>query len=144
MDEIFFRTWHDMLSRVDGPFHFRFVIQPIMALFVATRSGLRDAREDRPAFLFGIVRNTKYRRHFLAHAWRDIGRLFIMAGVMDIAFQLVAFKTVRPLETLFIAVALSIVPYSLWRGPVNRLAQKFGKHSGDDSADTTRPEEVSR
>lgn len=49
-----------------------------------------------------------------------------MAGVFDMVFQVVVFKMVHPLETLFIAVSLSILPYAIVRGLINRVKRLLG------------------
>ncbi len=127
MDDIIIRAWQDMLSRVEGPMHLRFVIQPVVALIFAVRSGLRDAHEGRPPFFQSALSWIReHREYFVAHAWKDIGKVFIMAGVIDILFQVVVFKTVHPLETLFIAISLSILPYALVRGLSNRVKRLLG------------------
>lgn len=128
MDDIFLRTVHDILERADGPMHFRLVVQPIIASLLAARSGVRDAREDRGPFLTSIVMDRGQRKYFLAHGWQDIGKVFFMAGILDVAFQLIVFKTIHILETLVIAVTLSIVPYLLVRGPANRLFRLVRKN----------------
>lgn len=123
MDEILIRAWHDAVSRAEGPMHFRLVIQPVMAIILALRSGKKDAKEGRPPFLSGIFSNGAHRKYLLTHGCKDIGRVFIMAALTDVIFQLMVLKQVFPLETLVVAVTLSIVPYVLVRGPANRLAQ---------------------
>ncbi len=101
--------------------NFRLIVQPIMATILAIQSGRRDASEDRPPFLASIVWDRGHRKYFLAHGWKDIGKVFFMAAIIDAGYQITVFKTIYPLETLVIACSLSIVPYLLVRGPINRL-----------------------
>jgi len=37
------------IGRFDGPLHFRFIAQPLMAILLAMRDGWRDARAGRSA-----------------------------------------------------------------------------------------------
>jgi hypothetical protein len=62
------------------------------------------------------------RRQTLRSGWTDVGKLFVMACVLDGAYQIVAHHELRPLPMLVIAALLAIVPYTLLRGPVTRLA----------------------
>ena len=54
MDDTFNRMINDLFSRLDGPLHFRFFLQPAMATFFAIRDGLHDAREGRPAYFWSL------------------------------------------------------------------------------------------
>ena len=54
----------------------------------------------------------------------DIGRLFILAVVLDCLYQLLEFRWVYPIQALIIGFVLAIVPYILIRGPANRLANR--------------------
>ena len=46
---------------------------------------------------------------------------------MDVIYQIIVLKGLRPLEGLIVSVVLAILPYLLVRGPVNRLARMFEK-----------------
>ena len=61
------------------------------------------------------------RRALLLSAWKDVGRVFAVALVVDVAYQLAVFGWLYPLQTLIIAVSLAIIPYVLVRGPVVRM-----------------------
>jgi hypothetical protein len=50
---------------------------------------------------------------------------FLLAIVLDCVYQLITAKFVYPLELLFTATLLALVPYALLRGPFNRLARLF-------------------
>jgi hypothetical protein len=89
---------------------------------LAIRAGLRDAREGHRPFFWNLLTNP-------ADAFRssvgDIGRIFIVALVLDSTYQLVVLRWIYPGELLVVAVACAIVPYALIRGPVTRLARIF-------------------
>ena len=126
MDEILKRVWENLIGRSTGPMNFRLIIQPLVAIFLAIRSGLKDAREGRPAFLWSVVTDSSYRPAFLRHGWKDVGKVFLLAVVLDAIYQLLVQRGVYVLELLIVAILLAIVPYLLVRGPVNRLARRFG------------------
>jgi len=50
MEEMLTRFWENLLGRVGGPMTFRIILQPIMAAIFAVRSGLKDAKEGKPAY----------------------------------------------------------------------------------------------
>jgi hypothetical protein len=50
---------------------------------------------------------------------------FLLAIVLDCIYQLMTARFVYPLELLFTASLLALVPYALLRGPFNRLARPF-------------------
>lgn len=125
MDEILKRLWDNLIGRSTGPLNFRLIIQPAVAAFLAVRSGLKDAREGRPAFLWAVATNPAYRPAFLRHGWKDLGKVFIIAAVLDSIYQLYVHRGVYVLELLIVVIVLAIVPYILMRGPINRLAKRF-------------------
>ena len=50
---------------------------------------------------------------------------FLLAIMLDCVYQLMTLQFIYPLELLFIATLLALVPYALLRGPFNRLARLF-------------------
>ena len=53
MEDIISRGWEALYAaRIGGPLTFRLLIQPVVAVFLGIRSGLKDAKEGRPG-LFG-------------------------------------------------------------------------------------------
>jgi hypothetical protein len=124
MDEILKRVWENLIGRSTGPINFRLIIQPTVASIIAIRAGLKDAREGRPAFLWAAVSNPGYRPQLLRQGWKDVGKVFILAMVLDSIYQLAVNRGVYVLELLITATVLAIVPYVLIRGPVNRIARR--------------------
>jgi hypothetical protein len=50
---------------------------------------------------------------------------FLLALVLDCIYQIMTIRFVYPLELLFTATLLALVPYALLRGPFNCLARLF-------------------
>lgn len=124
MEEQLIRFYEDLVGRSTGPMKLRFFLQPAMAIFFATRDGLRDAREGHAPYLWGLLSDKTHRKEDLKDGWKGIGKVFTVALVMDIAYQLFVQKSMYPLETLVVALLLAIVPYVLLRGLVTRIARK--------------------
>jgi hypothetical protein len=115
-----FRRGEHLLGRVGGPLNFRLVVMPTVVTIVAIRAGLRDAREGRRPFLSNIFANPA---EAFRSAVKDIGRIFIVALVLDSAYQLMVLRWLYPGEALVVALTCAVLPYVLVRGPVTRLAR---------------------
>ncbi len=53
--------------------------------------------------------------------WMRIGKIFILAVVLDVIYQIKVYHWWYPGETLAVAILLAIVPYIIVRGPINRI-----------------------
>ena len=130
IDEIVTRVWDELIGRLSGPLSFRFVIQPAVAVTLAIRAGLRDARAGRPPFLWTAITDARQRRAMLRGGWRDVSRLFAVATTIDILYQVDVLHLFRPLQALLIAATLAIVPYVVSRPLVARLVAARRRRSG--------------
>ena len=123
IDDTFTRVAENLVARVTGPMKFRLLLQPAMATFFAIRDGLRDARECRPPYFWGLFSEKAERASMLKNGWKSVGKVFILAVVLDVVYQLIEHRwTVYPGEAVLVAIILAIVPYLVIRGPVNRIA----------------------
>jgi len=123
MDDVWTRLLEHMTDRVTGPMKFRLVLQPLMAMIFAIRSGLDDARAGRPLYFWALFTDPAHRAEMLKDGWKSVGKVFVLALVLDVVYQIIATRFVYPGEALVTAVLLAIVPYLLLRGPVNRIAR---------------------
>jgi len=126
MDEHIARFFNDLFARASGPMHIRLVLQPLMAIIFATRAGVRDARLGQPPYFWTIFHDRDHRRELLRAGWKDVGKVFILATVLDVVYQLIAVRWVYPLESLVMAILLAFLPYLLCRGAITRLVQLVG------------------
>jgi len=124
MEETLARVVHDEFGRLDGPLHFRILLQPTMAIIFAIRDGLNDARQGRPAYFWSLFTEPSLRHELLRDGWRSISKIFIIAVVLHIIYQLIVFHFFFPFETLIVAFFLALIPYLLVRGPVNRIMRR--------------------
>ncbi|SRR5581483_121122 len=114
-----------LVGRLRGPFSLRFIIQPLVAVILAVRAGLKDAREGRPAHLWTIATDPARRSKLLQESWKDVAKVFIMAVVIDIIYEIIVLRHIHPLQSLIVATALALIPYLLIRGPVNRIVRHW-------------------
>ena len=131
MEEMLARMWDGLVARVGGPMTFRVILQPTMAVLLAIRSGLEDAREGRPPYLWTILTDAKQRGDLLRQGWKACARVFFLAIIMDVIYQWIMQKWIYPVEVIVVAIVLALVPYLLVRGPVTRIARRLMRRAGD-------------
>jgi len=124
--------WDELLARTDGPLQFRFILQPVMATFLAIRDGYRDAAGGRTPYLQDILRNRSRRGERLKEGFHAVMRVMLLGIAMDAAYQFTVIKAFRPLEMAVVVLLVAFVPYLLMRGPARRvihwyLARKASK-----------------
>jgi hypothetical protein len=124
MDDFWTRIVGNMADRVSGPMQFRFVLQPIVASIFAIYSGLKDAKSNKPPYFWGILTHRDQRADMLKDGWKSIGKVFILALVLDIAYQVLELHYIYPDEALIVGLILAIAPYLILRGLVNRVASR--------------------
>ncbi len=124
MEDLFSRVFEDLMGRVSGPMKFRLILQPVMAAILAIRSGLKDAKGEKPPYFWAMFTNHDRRADMMRDGWKSVGRVFILGIIMDAIYQLIVFRWFYPGEALLVAAILALVPYLLIRGPVNRIAKK--------------------
>ena len=124
----------NFIGRLDGPLHFRFYVQPLMAIVLAMRDGRQDAHAGRPFYAWTVCTDPVQRRQLLLDGWKRISRVFLIALAIDFVYQLIVRHGFQPLEALWVALLLAIIPYMAFRGPVNRLLRlryPKGSHRGE-------------
>jgi len=123
MDDIWMRILENMSDRVTGPMKFRLIAQPVMASIFAIISGVNDAKLGNPPYFWSLFTNSRHRAEMLRDGWKSVGKVFVLAMVLDIIFQIRVLNTVYPGEMIIVAFLLAIVPYLLLRGLVTRLVR---------------------
>jgi hypothetical protein len=135
MEDMLIRFWNNLIGRPGGPLSLRLFLQPLMASIFAIRAALKDAREDRPPYLWAIFRNPAERRNLLREGWKDVGKIFVIAILIDLIYQIIAFRWFYPVESLVLATILALVPYALIRGPLSRIMRRLGIPPRDQGAE---------
>jgi len=119
------RGWDNFLARPSGSLNLRFFVQPTMAGLLALQAGIQDARQGRQGYLWAILTRPERRLQLLHEGWRGAMTPFLAAIALDCVYQILTVQFIYPLELLFTATVLALVPYALLRGPFNRLARLF-------------------
>jgi hypothetical protein len=123
MQDLFSRGIENLVGRVGGPMKFRLILQPVMAALFAIRSGLKDARENKPPYFWAMFTHPESRVAMLRDGWKSVGRVFILGIIIDAIYQFIVFRWFYPGEAILLAAILAFIPYLLIRGPVNRIAR---------------------
>jgi hypothetical protein len=121
MLDIWLRIWDDITSGRHAPLGFRFILQPAVAAFFAYKAGRQDARDGRPLYMWALVSDREQRRTLLREGWQHIGKVFIVAIVMDGVYQFISVRWFYPGEAVIVAVVLAVLPYLVFRSLVNRI-----------------------
>ena len=125
-------VWNELIGRFEGPLSFRFIIQPIVAAILAIRDGIKDAKTGRTPAFWAIVTDSTHRQGLIQECWKQIRNVFIMAVVIDVVYEFIAFRWIYPIQPLLVALVLAVIPYLLIRGPVNRMARRRYKSTAPE------------
>ena len=85
----------------------------------------RIGRRISGLFFWTILTDPSQRGDLLREGWKSVARVFFLAIIMDVIYQLIVQQWVYPLELILIAILLAVIPYLLLRGPVNRLVRRW-------------------
>ncbi len=124
--------------RHEGPMSFRLYLQPAMSLIYAIIAGIRDAKAGKQPFVInGLIlgKTNRSRKDLIKELWKDVGKVFILAAIMEVIFEIIEFKTVHPFEVIKVSFFLAILPYLIFRGIVDRLVSFFIKKKTDTVSD---------
>jgi hypothetical protein len=64
-----------------------------------------------------------HRGELLRNGLKAVGKVFVLAIVLDLVYQWTALRWLYPGEALIVATLLAIVPYMLVRGLVDQLVR---------------------
>ena len=117
----------ELPQRFSGSGRLRFILQPLIAIFLGVRGGVTDARAGNPPYLFGLFFVAGKRRELLRSAGEAISTLLAIGIILDVVFQLLLYREVHPGAALLIGPILICTPYAITRALTNRLARSFGR-----------------
>jgi hypothetical protein len=123
--EIMTRVWTDLISRPSGPMAFRFLLQPTMAIIIASLDGIKDARTGRSPYFWTILNNPEKRNGRIREGLKATSRIIGLSLVMEAIYQYKMFHTFYIGEALIITFFLALLPYLLVRGPAARIARRW-------------------
>lgn len=114
-------------ARLTGPLRLRFIVQPLLAIFLGLRDGRIDARIGVEPFGVDFLFHTEHRRDLFLKAASSILLPIIIGTFLDSIAQHLIFQTIHPLQAVLVGSFVIAVPYLLSRGLSNRfLSRKKG------------------
>ena len=119
---------------------FRLLIQPTVAIIFAIRAGVNDARQNNPTFLGCALSNPSSWRARMRLSWKDVGKVLIVALILDSIYQVIVHSAIYALELLITATVLALVPYMILRDLVARIASWAGVGKHPDCPQTNENE----
>ena len=113
----------DLVARLHGPGRLRFLLQPIVAIVLGARDGVKDARAGKPPFLWGLAFRRSDRADMVRTALLSVRDLIAVAILLDIVAQLLIFRMVHPAAALLLGPVLIAFPYATSRALTNRVTR---------------------
>ncbi len=96
-----------------------------MAAVFAVIEGLKDAKVGRSPYFWLLLSQPADRAATIRNGWRSVGKVFVLALVLDAIYQFIVQGFIYPGEMVIVAVLLAIVPHLVVRGLVTRLASQI-------------------
>jgi hypothetical protein len=103
-----------------GPFQFRLILQPLTAIILGARFGIRDAKAGRLPFFQALLHGGQ-RGSLLGKAARDAVLPLVIAFIVDAILQHMINGRVRPVAALVVGGLLVFLPFLIVRALVNRI-----------------------
>jgi hypothetical protein len=126
-----FEIWENMLVRTKDSLQWRLLLGPLQSLLLAALIAKRDAKKRYPPYIWRFLATSKQRKAISRKAWINTGKVLVLAISVDIIYQLTqiilfnAKMTFNALEAALVGLLLTIIPYFLMRGPVQRVIGKY-------------------
>ena len=112
-----------IIIRLAGPMGLRIVIQPLVALLLGVRDGIKDAKGGESPFIFGLVTNRVDRKAKLTSLFKSLSKVIIISVTLEVIIQYLLLGQVHVIGLIFYVILL-VVPYSLARDITNTVATK--------------------
>jgi hypothetical protein len=116
--------FQDMVARLSGPGRLRFIMQPLVAILLGSRDGVKDARTGSCPFLWGVVFHKGMRPQLLKSGLASVRNLMAIAILLDIISQYLIFREIHPGAALLLGPVLISIPYAVARALANRIARR--------------------
>jgi hypothetical protein len=132
--------FENLLGRTAGPFNFRLLIMPLVVTFFAVRAAMRDAQQGQPPFFRTLFTEPGGRARLLRSMLKDIGKIFVVATVLDTTYQILVLKSFYLGELLVVVLVTALLPYLVVRSAVSPLMRRIYRKQ----AKPGNPEEVAK
>ena len=106
----------DLPKRLAGPGRLRFVLQPLMAVFLGIRSARADVAEGNPPYLRALLFRASHRATLMKSSLESIATLLLAGILADSVFQWILLGISYPGAAVIVGPVLIGVPYAFARG----------------------------
>ena len=104
-----------------GKVQIRLILQPLIAIILGLRFGVRDAKAgDRP-FFHALAQGEGHRGTLLKKAARDVITPLIVAVIIDSILQQLINHRIRPFAAVVVGGILVFLPFLIVRALANRV-----------------------
>lgn len=111
-------------ARLTGPFSFRFIVQPVMAIILGVRDGLMDLKAGSPPYFYYFLSHPELREKLALSASASVVIPIVIGIILDGIVQYLMFNRIYPMQALLVGSFVIAVPYILARGLSNRLVSR--------------------
>jgi hypothetical protein len=118
-------------ARFAGPFHLRFIFQPLLAIILRIRDGRNDARNNNPPYIFEVFTDKVNRKQNIRKGLKAILTPLIIGIILDAFVQFNLFHSVRLWGAVVVGGFIIGLPYALSRGITNRISPIGRKKEND-------------
>ena len=125
MEEFLTRIFENTVNRFSGPMYLRVYLQPTMASVLGVISGIRDAKRGWSPYFRTLVKDPEHRPEMIRDGWQSVGKVFVLAMLLDAVYQFVVQRWVYPFGVLVTGLVLAIIPYVIVRGLAGRSISLF-------------------
>jgi hypothetical protein len=119
--------WDSIVRDLTGPgmfggaFQFRLILQPLAAVILGARLGIKDAKRGDTPFFTALFHGEGGRGALLAKAAREALVPLIVAFIVDSILQRLINGRIRPLAAVIVGGLLVFLPFLIVRGLTNRI-----------------------
>jgi hypothetical protein len=111
-------TGHGMFG---GSFQLRLILQPLAAIILGARVGIRDAKRGERPFIQSLLQRKGERGALLGKAARDAALPLAVAFIIDSILQQMINHRIHPLQSLMVGGLLVFLPFLIVRALTNRI-----------------------
>lgn len=135
--------WDSIMNDIRGPglfggsFQIRLVLQPLLAMLLGARFGIKDAKHGDLPFFQALMGGKEHRGHLLLKAVRDAVVPLAVAIVIDSILQHMINHRIRPVAALFVGGLLVFLPFLIVRALANRI-WRHGHHGATPGSSRSR------
>lgn len=114
-----------------GPGHFRFFLQPLLAIALGLKDGLGDAKAHREPYIHFLFHGARHPGSRILDLIKRLALPLAIAVVMGVILQWVIRGSVHPAAAIVYAALFVAFPYVLTRALSNRAFRHRMKHPAE-------------